>query len=174
MKRSKIESAFGQQIPFPNLLAEFETWAGQLEPGSLGFLEFLPTTLNDRWIENGSKLANRFALWLCLGDGSMVGFWRPGHFADDDVLPVILLGSEGNVEILGESLEDFLFKWANGGHTFEHAHDLCPTEEDLDTEFMHAKMLDWLQTNNIVLPAVTHPITTEDLQRFFDEWQAKN
>lgn len=172
---SNIQSIFNDKIPFPKLLAEFEQWTEQFEYGSFGHFEFETDELDDNWIENGSQLTDQFAIWLRLGEGSMIGFWRPKHFNDDDILPVVLLGSEGEVEVLGESLEDFLYKWGNNGDEFENVHDLSPSgEEDDETEYLHHLILDWLKDKNIARPTINNPITTEYLQAFFDDWQQKN
>lgn len=172
---SNIQSIFNKNIPFPKLLADFEQWAEQFDYGALGYFEFETDELDDNWIENGSQLTDQFAIWLRLGEGSMIGFWRPEHFNDDDILPVVLLGSEGEVEVLGESLEDFLYKWGNNGGEFENVYDLSPSgEEDDETEYLHHLILDWLKDKNIARPTVDYPITTEYLQAFFDDWQEKN
>ncbi|WP_066799881.1 hypothetical protein [Moraxella oblonga] len=168
---SNINTVFNDKIPMPKLLADFLQWADQFDYGQLGYFEFESDTLDDNWIENGSQLANQFAIWLRLGDGSMIGFWRPEHF-NDDILPVVLLGSEGEVEVLGESLEDFLYKWGNDGD-FENVYDLMPNGDD-DTEYKHHLLLEWLNDNNITCPKVDNPIKTEQLQQFFDDWQSKN
>lgn len=171
---SNIQSAFNNKIPMPKLLTNFEQWVGKFEYGALGYFEFAADKLDDYWIENGGQLADQFAIFLRLGNGSMIGFWRPEHFSDDDILPVVLLGSEGEIEVLGESLEDFLYKWADNGD-FENAYDLMPSgDDDDDTEYKHHLLLEWLNDNNIVRPAVNNPITTEQLQQFFDDWQSKN
>ena len=171
---SDITTAFNERIPMPPLLAEFETWVTQFEYGQLGYFEFSAEHLDDNWIEQGGQLANQFALWLCLGDGSMIGFWRPDDFADDDVLPVVLLGSEGEVEVLGESLEDFLYRWADGGQ-LGGAYDLMPEyDEDVDTEFKHDALLAWLLEKGVQKPVITKPVTTQSLSDFFDAWQAQH
>lgn len=172
---TNIQSAFNDNIPMPKLLADFEQWAGQFAYGSLGYFEFETYKLDHHWIENGGQLADQFAIFLRLGDGSMIGFWRPEHFSDDDILPVVLLGSEGDVEVLGESLEDFLYKWGDGGNEFENVYDLSPSgEEDDETEYLHHLLLDWLKDKNITRPIINNPITTAQLQHFFDDWQQKN
>lgn len=169
---SNIQSAFNDKIPMPKLLTDFEQWVSQFEYGELGYFELETDIIDDNWIENGNQLTNQFAIWLRLGDGSMIGFWRPEYFGDTNILPVVLLASEGEIEVLGESLEDFLYKWADNGD-FENAYDLMPSDDD-DTEYKHHLLLKWLNDNNIVRPAVNHPITTEQLQQFFDDWQSKN
>lgn len=166
---SKIKSAFNQYIPFPQLLAAFEQWTDHYQNGEFGYFRFIPDRLTDDWIENGSQLANQFSLWLRLADGSMIGFWRPEYFTDDDILPVVLLGSEGEVEVLGESLEAFLYKWGNHGD-FKNACDLMPYE-DPQTEYKHHLILDWLKQNNIACPSISQPVTTQQLACFFDDWQ---
>lgn len=170
---SVIADVFNDKIPFPKLLQDFEQWAEQFDYGELGYFEFRADKLNDYWIENGSQLADQFALWLCLGDGSMIGFWRPEHFGDDDVLPVVLLGSEGEQAVLGESLEEFLYRWANVDE-LEEVYDLMPDEDDEEVEFKHNEMLEWLKQNNIKKPVITKPITSQDLQQFFNDWQEKH
>lgn len=167
---SKIKSVFNEKIPFPKLLADFEQWAEQFEWGELGYFEFSADRLTDHWIENGSQLADQFALWLHMPDGSMIGFWRPSNFTDIDILPIVLLGSEGEQEVLADSLEEFLYKWAD----WETVSDLSPDETDKQTQYKHDEMFDWLEQNNVQIPTVQKTVTSEDLQQFFKQWQEEN
>lgn len=171
---SKIQSVFNEKIPFPKLLADFEQWAEKFEYGELGYFEFSADKLNDYWIEDGSQLANQFALWLHLPDGSMIGFWRPSNFTNTDTLPIVLLGSEREQRVLADSLEEFLYIWAEGIDYENSVYELLPDETDEDTEFKHAEMLDWLTQNNIQEPNVQKTVNSEDLQQFFNNWQAQH
>ncbi|MCP2040197.1 hypothetical protein L1281_000777 [Neisseria sp. HSC-16F19] len=180
---SHIAAAFNPRIPMPRLLADFESGFGQFDYGALGYCELVADHLDDYWIEDGSQLADRFALWLKLGNGSLIGFWRPEHFGGDDVLPVVLLGSEGGQEVLADSLEDFLYRWAECGDLGSAGYDLLPEEEEDEddecsleecTVCRHAELLQWLQAQDIRRPQPARQVGTGMLKAFLDACQAEH
>lgn len=161
-----IHAAFPDSIPFPALLAEFMEWTEHFERGQLGWFEFEYQRLDDHWIENGSALADQFALFIHLPDGSMIGFWKPdGH---EGPPPVVLLGSEGDHEVLGATLDGFLWNWANG--ELGRAYDLMPEESDEEDEEQpedaRSAIADWLRENAVAPQQAAVP----DLRTFFTDW----
>jgi hypothetical protein len=164
----ELRAVFPNSIPFPPLLEEFVQWAGQFERGRLGWFEFQGQRLDDYWIENGSALADQFALFIHLPDGSMVGFWKPDGV--EDTYPVVLLGGEGAQEILGATLEAFLWNWADAA--LGEAYDLMPDDNDDDDdqpEDARPLLAAWLREKAVVPRQAPVP----DLQAFFADWQQK-
>ena len=162
----ELRAIFPSSIPFPPLLAEFVAWAEQFERGQLGWFEFEGQRLDDHWIENGSALADQFALFIRLPDGSMIGFWKPD--GDAGALPVVLLGSEGAQEVLGSTLEEFLWNWARG--ELGEAYDLMPDEDDEEQpKDARPALVAWLRGKGVVPQAASVP----DLKAFFDNWQKR-
>ena len=74
---------------------------------------------------DSSLLRNEFGLFMRLPDGSAVGTWYPDA-GDAALAPVVLIGSEGQHEMLAPTLEAFLAKIAL--RRFED-NDLHPHEE---------------------------------------------
>ncbi|WP_424950544.1 hypothetical protein [Deinococcus sp.] len=167
----ELRAIFPALIPFPPLLADFVAWAEQFERGQLGWFEFEAQRLDDDWIENGAALADQFALFIRLPDGSMVGFWKPD--GDAGALPVVLLGSEGAQEVLGSTLEEFLWNWARG--ELGEAYDLMPDDqagaEASDEQPADARpaLAAWLQEKSVRVQVKQVP----DLKAFFADWQEK-
>ncbi|QLG12873.1 hypothetical protein HLB42_18450 (plasmid) [Deinococcus sp. D7000] len=97
----------------PQLLLDFVAWFDASDPAADRMYRIRPTRLSDSWIENGADLAPHFALFLTLGDGSTIGYWFPEGSAGVDA-PMVLLGSEGQKEVLADHLEGLLARLALG------------------------------------------------------------
>ncbi|MFD1731312.1 hypothetical protein ACFSC4_09935 [Deinococcus malanensis] len=72
-----LEQIFPPDAHPSALLRDFSAWHADTFTGAFCGYEIAPTRLDDYWIENGADLADHFALFLNLGDGSMVGYWYP-------------------------------------------------------------------------------------------------
>lgn len=77
---------------------------------SLGATRLLGDRMDDYWIENGADLWRDFGCFMRLPEGSRVAQWfRDGETGEP---PIVLIGSEGEQEILAPNLEAFLAAWA--------------------------------------------------------------
>lgn len=171
---SKTESAFNPKIPMPDILLQLEWWIyeNEYEYGDLGYFTLESNYMDDYWVKNGSQLADQFALWLHLPDGSDIGLWRPTHFDDDDPLPVVLIGSEGELEVLADSIEQFIDEWGSGNSS---AYELRPDEDDENYETIRSNLIKMrLLALYYPFPDIKKTVSSEDLQAFFGDWQQKN
>ncbi|WP_052351985.1 hypothetical protein [Deinococcus pimensis] len=157
------------------LLLDFATWHATSYADRYTTYELVPSRLDDFWIEDGSDLAGHFAPFMQLGDGSMVGHWYP-HGPASVVAPIVLLGSEGQTEILADDLEGLLARIALGA--FEDDGPLgsfLPFEDDEDEDEGDAPDLAaWLRARlgredlNALVPVRG---AYSDLQGWMDAWQ---
>jgi hypothetical protein len=77
---------------------------------SVGAVRFLGRRMEDFWIESGADLWPDFGVFIVLPDGSRVAQWfREGDSAKP---PIVLIGSEGEQEVLAPNLNAFLAGWA--------------------------------------------------------------
>lgn len=154
----------------PQLLLDFLAWHASTDSALLGNFELLPSRLDDFWIEQGSDLAANFTLFVRLRDGSMVGFWYPDGPASPTA-PLVLLGSEGQTEILADNLEGLLARIALGAFNSEGP---LGSFLPVDSPATASGLTDWLRTRlwREDLAALT-PIrgTYPDLQGWLDAWQ---
>src|SRR5262245_38530761 len=95
----------------PPLLIDFATWLDGRPWGSVGCFEIVGQFSDEAPIVDGGPLRESFALFGWLPEGSSFGAWLG---AGDDVTsaPIVVLGSEGQHEILATSLEGLLAKIA--------------------------------------------------------------
>jgi hypothetical protein len=78
---------------------------------SLGAFRLTGDRLDDHWIEHGVDCWPQFGTFMRLPDGSRVAQWFRDGAAPDDV-PIVYIGSEGDVRVEAASLEAFLAAWA--------------------------------------------------------------
>ncbi len=114
-----IVSAFPPTQKPPNLLKDFSQWAQTKTWGSVGCFE-----LGGCWVDkvplayDSYLLRNEFAFFMHLPEGSSIGFWIVENskirVENRQALPIVLIGSEGELEVLAESLESFLAQLAIG------------------------------------------------------------
>jgi hypothetical protein len=108
-----ILRAFPPGKDAPSLLLDFAAWLEGRTWGSVGCFSLVGQFSDLAPIFDGSPLRRDFALFLRLPEGSVVGAWYGG--ATDVVNPpIVVIGSEGQNEILGPSLEGLLAKIALG------------------------------------------------------------
>jgi hypothetical protein len=115
-------------VTMPPKLEKLLTWLSTQPHGSIGYMEFAGNRFDDYWIENGSKLAEKFILFARLGDGTTVGYWLYDGRTIDNA-PIVLIGSEGDLEILASNLEEFLAGLINDNHA---SHSELTAEKDED------------------------------------------
>ena len=132
-----IRRAFPPGTEPPTLLLDFAAWLRGRPWGCVGCFDLVGQFSDSAPIVDGSLLRSDFALFLRLPEGSVVGTWygagpEPAH------APIVVLGSEGQTEILAPSLEGLLAKIAL--RHFEKS-DLAPHE---DAEDATGELADWL------------------------------
>lgn len=132
-----IRRSFPPGMEAPPLLLDFGTWLERRTWGSVGCFDLVGSFSDSAPIFDGSPLRDEFALFLWLPDGSVAGAWY-GSGLDAAHAPIVLIGSEGENEILAPSLEGFLAKLALC--QFEYG-DLAPHD---DVEEARDEFADWL------------------------------
>jgi hypothetical protein len=133
-----LQKAFPLWLETPPLLVEFAAWLEGRPWGGVGCFDLVGQFSESAPLFDSSLLRNEFALFMRLPDGSAVGAWYP-NAGDAALAPVVLIGSEGQHEILAPSPEGLLAKIAL--RQFEDS-DLHPHEEaDDETEELAA----WLR-----------------------------
>lgn len=96
----------------PQLIIDVCAYVKDKQWMSLGATRLVGDRMDDYWIENGADLWRDFGCFMRLPDGSRVAQWfRDG---DSSEPPIVLIGSEGEQEILAPNIEAFLAGWALG------------------------------------------------------------
>jgi hypothetical protein len=129
-----IRRAFPPGTEPPPLLLDFAAWLTGRPWGSVGRFELVGQFSDAAPILDGSLLRNHFALFMRLPEGSVIGAWY-GAGLDAANAPIVMLGSEGQNDILAASLEGLLARIAR--RHFE-GRDFAPREDATD------EMADWL------------------------------
>lgn len=103
-------------MSLPTLLADFVAFHDTRPHGELGYVELGARSLPSVWIETYPRLADHAEVFGTLPDGSLLVLART-----DEGEKLILLGSEGALDTLGESPADFLWRWSRGdtGEAFD-------------------------------------------------------
>jgi len=97
----------------PSLLLDFGGWLKNKRAGSVGYFCLQSERFNDHWIENGADLHLNFAFFLRDPTGVQIGYWLyDGRTTVSP--PVVMVGSEGQLSILSDTLEEFLKQLAQG------------------------------------------------------------
>ena len=94
-----------------------DDWLVWLESGGGGvatttFCALEGDWLDDFWIDYGSDLSESFSFFLRMFEGSRIGIWHRAGIATD-VAPVVLVGGEGDAEVLGDTTTQFLSRLAS-------------------------------------------------------------
>src|SRR5687768_723153 len=112
-----LHEHFPPHFPVPPLLLAFADWVSKKPWGSLGDFRVQSSHWDD-YGDDACDLYPHFALFLREGTGSVAGFWLPQGKCIDSP-PVVFIGSEGQLKVLGNSLEDFLTRLARGDTQLE-------------------------------------------------------
>jgi hypothetical protein len=96
----------------PKLIIDVANHVAKQQWMSLGSGRMGGDRMDDFWIENGADLWRDFGIFINLADGSRVAQWfRDGESGEP---PIVLIGSEGEQEVLAPNLEAFFAAWALG------------------------------------------------------------
>lgn len=153
---------FPAGFELPSLLLDFANWLKCKRAGSVGFFFLQSERFNDYWIENGSDLHPNFAFFLRDPTGGQIGYWLCDGRATV-CPPVVMVGSEGELEILSETLEDFFGLLAQGK---TQAPDLDSRDQGGTEESEFER---WLKARTVKTPVQRrqdHP----DLKQWMETW----
>jgi hypothetical protein len=138
-----VRRAFPLKTEAPQLLIDFASWLDGRPWGSVGCFSLVGQFAEQAPFVDGSPLRNEFALFIRLPEGSAVGAWcRPGCAIED--APIVVLGSEGQHQIIAASLAGLLAKIAlqrfedDGEWT-----DFTPYEDE-DVDDATDELAEWL------------------------------
>lgn len=165
-----IRRAFPPGIEVPQLLIDFAGWLKGRDWGNVGCYELVGDFSDNAPIVDGSPLRDQFALFARLPEGSVVGAWY-GAGTSAANAPIVVLGSEGQYEIIAASLEGLLAKIAI--QRFEEDvvwTDFTPHE---DAEDETDELADWLAKRLRVknLRSLTEPPTgLPDFGQWMEKW----
>jgi len=187
-----LHEAFPPDFPVPTLLLEFAEWIRDKPVWSLGDLDVQGARLSDHWAEEFSDLSPNLVPFLHMGEGSLIAFWRLDPSAAVSP-PVVLIGSEGSLKFLADSLAQFLGKLAAGNTGVELldpkrprdetklrklpewlqrfiAHMAAQITDNPEPPDLRPKLATWLSKRNLPQepPARTHP----DFREWFKAWQS--
>jgi hypothetical protein len=123
------------------LLLDFAAWLQGRAWGSVGCFNLVGDFTDSAPIVDGSPLRDQFALFARLPEGSVVGCWygAGGRAAN---APIVLLGSEGQHEIIATSLEGLLAKIAF--QRFEQDEEWTDFTPHEDAEDATDELAEWL------------------------------
>lgn len=153
---------FPADFEVPPLLLDFGDWLKDKRTGSLGFFRLESERFDDYWIENGADLHGYFAFFIRDPTGGRIGFWLydGGRTVSP---PIAMVGSEGELLILSDSIEGFLEQLMKGE---TQAADL-DSRDNGDNE--QAELAEWLNAHAPKSPPPSLQ-NRPDLQRWMDDW----
>jgi hypothetical protein len=160
-----LHQNFPLHCEVPSLLVEFGKWLKSKPAGSVGYFSLRSERFNDYWIENGADLHPYFAFFIRDPTGGQIGYWLYEGMAMVSP-PIVMVGSEGELSILSDTLEQFLSRLAEGD---TQIFDLDSRTEDSKEG---AKLAKWLASRTVKMPVQNtqdHP----DLNRWMEEWGRK-
>ena len=162
-----MRRAFAPGTEPPPLLLDFAGWLHGRPWGSVGCFDLAGKFSDAAPIVDGSPLRRAFALFMSLPEGSAVGAWL-GAGSDPLQSPIVVLGSEGQNEVLAPSLEGFLARIAL--RRFEDRwSDFEPHE---DAEDATDELTAWLgkRLKKSLSDLAQMPSGLPDFGRWIEEW----
>ena len=168
-----IERVFPLDRDPPEILKKFCLWVIANEWGSVGCFELGGCFIDDAPVRDASILRNQFAFFMVLPEGSVVGLWYPTNL---NLLPppVIVIGSEGQTEVIANSLESFLAQIASNFFNDQSAWSDFGVHEDVDSKT--DLLSDWLKTElqiKNLQSVIQSPSTTLNFKAYFENWLAQ-
>ncbi len=157
-----LHKNFPADCEVPSLLLDFGSWLKSKRAGSLGYFCLQSERFNDFRIENGADLHPNFAFFVRDPTGGQIGYWL--YDARMTVSPpVVMVGSEGELSILSDTLEEFLKRLAEGK---TQAPDLDSRNQAGKEE---VELAQWLKTRTVNTPIQSrrdHP----NLKQWMEVW----
>lgn len=99
---------FPSRVTVPVRLVELAEWLSQTINDDECYLpSFIGENFSEHHALNGSDLTESFGIFIGLGDGSKVAYWFYDG-CDIDKAPIVVLGSEGDLGIAANSIEEFI------------------------------------------------------------------
>ncbi|MGY8662847.1 hypothetical protein Q3C01_10815 [Bradyrhizobium sp. UFLA05-109] len=163
-----IRRAFPPGTEAPPLLLDFAVWLKGRPWGSVGCFDLRGQFVDSAPIVDGSPLRDKFGLFIRLPEGSEVGTWY-GTDVDQANPPVVVLGSEGEHEIIAPSLDSLLARIAL--QQFEDRWSDFLPDEDVDETT--DELADWLAprlgAEDLATLAGSSP-DLPDFRRWMETW----
>jgi hypothetical protein len=144
------------------LLLELGDWLSRRPWGSVGCFTFGSRRFSDHWIENGLDLHPYFAFFMRDPTGGEVGYWLHNGPTTPSP-PIVLIGSEGQLRVLGDTLEGFIGRLADRSVDASDLGERCDEVEDAGPE-----LANWLTTRVVPSSETWQPYP--DLTRWIDRW----
>jgi hypothetical protein len=165
-----IRRAFPPGTEAPPLLIDFARWLEGRPWGSVGCFDLVGQFSDNAPIVDGSPLRRDFSLFMRLPEGSVVGAWHPPATKHASA-PIVVLGSEGQNQILAASLENLLAMIAL--QMFEENDEWTDFAPHEDAEPATDQLADWLGKRLGVADLAIlaeMPSRQRDFARAMDKW----
>lgn len=167
---ASIRRAFPPGIEPSPLLPDFAAWLEGRPWGSAGCFDLVGCFAETAPIVDGGPLRDNFALFMRLPEGSIVGAWNPVG-CDMNTAPIVVLGSEGQHQIIAASLEGLLAKIAL--QRFEEEGEWTDFTPHEDVEDKTDELADWLSKRlgtSTLEELVALPAGLPDFSRWVGKW----
>ncbi len=103
-----IHAHFPVNASVPSRLIELISWFDSfIDPSRFYFPEMKGEYLDAGYSDGGIELVKYFGLFMSLGEGSMLAYWFY-EGCDRQNAPVVMLGSEGELAVIGNSIEEVI------------------------------------------------------------------
>src|SRR5689334_3312555 len=106
-----LREHFPPRFPVPAELQKLVRWLATQRWGSLGYFNVQGERPSDGYCESFSDFTDQFALFLHTPSGGLAGYWLH-EGCNPASPPIVSLGSEGQLAVVGNSLRHFLSRWA--------------------------------------------------------------
>ncbi len=157
-----LHKNFPADCQVPALLLDFGNWLKSKRAGSVGYFSLRSERFNDYWIENGADLHPNFAFFVRDPTGGQIGYWLYDG-RTTVVPPIVMVGSEGELSILSDTLEQFLERLAAGN---TQAPDLDSRDQRGNED---AELAKWLESRTVNIPIQSHR-DHPDLKKWMENW----
>lgn len=111
---ASLHAHFPEGRRVPQRLLDACVWFAAEPWSSVGWFSIVGDRFDDAWIENGADLAPNFAFFMSDPSGGRIGYFLPERDSCLDAAPIVLVGDEGELDVLGSDLDAFLRVLAAG------------------------------------------------------------